>query len=159
MPTKHEKLTLGMSIVAICTLLLVAPSAAVAQDPLVGTWNMTGTAGGGLPPFIAVMTFNLGGTTVEFDTAGTNSSAGESIVLGKWRKTASLAYTVKEENYVYDSSGNLAFVDITAAKIALASTGSTFSGNAVTTFYTCTVSLCPGTLVTSAAFQVTGKRF
>jgi hypothetical protein len=54
----------------------------------VGTWNLRGTQDGTVIT-IAVMTFNAGGTTVEFDTAGTNSSSspGESIDLGVWKKT------------------------------------------------------------------------
>lgn len=161
MPVKQARSTLGISIVAVCALLLAGPSPAFAQnqEPVVGTWNVTGSSPGA--PFIAVITFNLGGTTVEYDTAGTNSSAspGESINLGKWTKTANLAYSFKEENYVYDSSGNLFLVDISTVSITLDSTGNTFKGHGVTSFYNCSLSLCPGTLVTSASVQVTGKRF
>ena len=112
------KTSLLAATFAICAFALAGPIAALAQsqDPLIGTWNITGANS-----FIAVMTFNQGGTTVEFDTAGTNSSAssGESIDLGKWVATAQpLNYTFNEENYIYDSSGNLSLIAIANCKLS-----------------------------------------
>jgi len=49
------------------------------QDPLVGTWNENGVLNDGSLPFIAVMNFNAGGTTDEFDTNGTNSSGSPGV--------------------------------------------------------------------------------
>ena len=156
------RLTLAISLFAICMMVLLASPTALAQsDPLVGTWNMKGTGNAAFPPFIAVMTFNAGGTTVEFDSAGSNSSAspGESIVLGRWSKTAKSTYTFKEENYVYNSSGNLFAIAISAAHLALGATSNTFTGALVTKFFNCTVSLCPGTLIaTTPSATITGKR-
>ena len=77
-----------LSITALLMPLLTVTSRAQNSDRLVGTWNLRGTQDGAVIT-IAVMTFNAGGTTVEFDTAGTNSSSspGESIDLGVWKKT------------------------------------------------------------------------
>ena len=49
------------------------------------------------------MSFNAGGTIVEYDTTSTNPSSAESISLGKGSKTWDLNYTFKEQNYVYDT--------------------------------------------------------
>jgi hypothetical protein len=119
------------------------------QDPLIGTWNFHGANLDGSNPFIAVMTFNAGGTTVEFDTAGTNSSAspGESIVLGKWSQTAVAKYTFKEQNYVYDKLGSLSLIAIAGCKLDLASNMKHLSGPCTLSFYQCSVKQCPGSLV------------
>ena len=149
------------SMLAVSALTLLSSIAAPAQnqDPLIGTWNLSGAAGASA--FIAVMSFNAGGTTVEYDTAGTNSSAspGESITVGKWSKTGTLTYTFKEENYIYDSSGNLAYIAIANCTLTLASTQKSFTDKCAVKFYTCSVTSCPGTLVSSSSATATGRRF
>ena len=145
-------------------LFLFLQGAAFAQppEPIVGTWNLTGANADGSNPFIAVMTFDLGGTTVEFDTAGTNSSAspGESSVLGKWSKAGDLSYKFKEQNYIYDSAGNLQRIAIASCKVTIASTLDTLKGQCEINFYQCSVSECPGPLSFGPVpFAVSGKRF
>ena len=162
MRTRCGRLTFAVSIGAICALILLSQGAAFAQekDPLIGTWNFTGANADGTGPFIAVMTFNLGGTTVEYDTGGTNASAGESISLGKWSKTDHLAYQFKEQNYIYDSSGNLSLIAITGCKVTLASTLKQVGGTCESKFYQCSVSQCPGILLFGpVALTLNGRRF
>jgi hypothetical protein len=152
------KLTLCLAVI-VC---LVGGAFAQTQDPLIGTWNISGANSDGTSPFIAVMTFNSGGTTVEFDTSGTNSSAspGESITLGKWAPTANLSYKYNEENYIYDASGDLSLIAIAACHATLASSLKSFSGKCNVNFYSCSVSLCPGSLVVGpVAVNVKGRRF
>ncbi len=152
---------------AVCRLasaaLFLLPLACTAQnsDPLVGSWNLTGSQNG-TAIFIAVMNFHAGGTTTEFDTAGTNSSAspGESIVLGVWNKTGNRAYTFKEQNYIYDSSGNLNGLAVAGCNLRLASSLNTFSGSCSLNFYGCSLAQCPGSLEDGpVAFQISAKRF
>lgn len=147
------------SMLSVCTLMLVSSIAASAQnqDPLIGTWNIRGDANS----FIAVMTFNAGGTTVEYDTAGTNSSAspGESIALGNWSKIGGLNYRFREENYIYDSSGNLAFIALTNCTLALASSQNSFTDKCTVNIRTCSVKSCPGALVNSSSGTAAGIRF
>jgi hypothetical protein len=155
-----KRLTLPSLLAAFAVMLLSSIAApAQSQDPLIGTWNLSGAAGGSA--FIAVMTFNAGGTTVEYDTAGTNSSAspGESISLGKWGKTGSSAYMFKEENYDYDSSGDLASLTVTSCALTLASNQKSFTDQCTVSFYTCSVTSCPGTLISSTSATATGRRF
>jgi hypothetical protein len=144
--------------------LLLMPLVAIAQtqDPIIGTWNENGASSDGSNPFIAVMSFNAGGTTVEFDTAGSNSSAspGESIDLGSWSKTGENRYTFKDQNYIYDSSGNLANLAIAVCNVTLAANLKTFEGPCEFSFYTCSVTLCPGSLVAGPQpAKISGKRF
>jgi hypothetical protein len=122
MLNKKTSLFLTVSIATISVLVTLSPAPALAQsqDLIVGTWNFHGANLDGSNPFIFVQTFDAGGTTVEFDTPGTNSSAAESIVLGNWSKTGSNRYTFKEQNYVYDQSGSLALVAIASCKLELA---------------------------------------
>ena len=159
----HGRLAFAVSNVFVCALLVFSGAAfAQAPDPIVGTWNLTGTNVGGLSPFIAVMTFNLGGTTVEFDSAGTNSSAspGESIALGKWSKTGGLSYRLREQNYIYDAAGNLHRIAIASCRVTIASTLDTLNGQCEINFYQCSVSECPGPLTFGPSpFTISGKRF
>jgi hypothetical protein len=161
MQTKRVSLFFAVSIATIFAMSFSA-APALGQDPLIGTWNLHGANLDGSSPFIAVMTFNAGGTTVEFDTAGTNSSAspGESIVLGKWSQTAVAKYTFKEQNYVYDQSGSLTLIAIAGCKLDLASNMKHVRGPCTLSFYQCSVKQCPGSLVAGPiAFKVSGKRF
>ena len=126
-----------------------------------GTWNLRGTQDGAVIT-IAVMTFNAGGTTVEFDTAGTNSSSspGESIDLGVWKKTGSQTYTFKEENTIYDSSGNLSELAVGACKLTLAPDQKSFKGGCSLNFYSCSLARCPGLLVAGpVVYEIAAKRF
>jgi hypothetical protein len=160
----YGRLAFAVSNVVVCALFLFSQGAAFAQapEPIVGTWNFKGANADGSNPFIAVMTFNLGGTTVEFDTAGTNSSAspGESTVLGKWNKTGELSYRFKEQNYIYDSSGNLHRIAIAGCRVSIPPTLDTLNGQCEISFYQCSVSECPGPLSFGPVpFTITGKRF
>ena len=164
METKWASLFFAVSIATIGAVvsLSAVPALAQNQDPLVGTWNFHGANLDGSNPFIFVQTFNAGGTTVEFDTAGTNSSSspGESIVLGKWSKTASSKYTFKEQNYVYDRSGKLALLAVASCKLELASSMKHASGPCTLNFYQCSLTQCPGTLMFGPiAYKFSGKRF
>ena len=163
---KCGKLGVGVSLLSICVLLLMFPGKAFDQVPpvsaFIGTWNLSGMAGTPPSPFIAVMTFNLGGTTVEFDTSGTNSSAspGQSISLGTWRQTGVRSNTFEEENFIYDGSGNLSQLAVTSANLTLDPTPNSFSGNGSISFFSCSVSDCPGPLLFGPfPVQLTGHRF
>src|SRR5580704_2807373 len=108
------------------------------------------------------MTFNAGGTTVEFDTAGTNSSSspGESIDLGVWKKTGSQTYTFKEENTIYDSSGNLSELAVGACKLTRAPEQKSFRRDCSLNFYSCILARCSLVLVASPVVYVNAaKRF
>jgi hypothetical protein len=164
MQIKRASVFVAVSIATIGALVFISavPALAQNQDPIIGTWNLHGANTDGSNPFIAVMTFNAGGTTVEFDTAGTNSSSspGESIVLGKWSLTAANKYTFKEQNYVYDQSGKLSLIAIAGCKLDLASDMKHVSGPCSLSFYQCSVRQCPGSLKAGPiAFKVSGKRF
>jgi hypothetical protein len=144
-------------------VLLLLPLASWAQssDPLVGTWNLKGSQNG-TTITIAVMTFNAGGTTIEFDTAGTNPSAspGESIDLGVWKKTGNQTYTFKEENATYDASGNLSALAVGGCNLTLATGLNSFTGDCKFNFYSCSLTECPGMLVGGPTFyQIIAKRF
>jgi hypothetical protein len=153
-----KRFTLAL-MVAVSALVLLSSIAASAQapDPLIGTWNIVGEANS----FIAVMSFNAGGTTVEYDTAGTNSSAspGESISLGKWANTGTSRYTFNEENYIYDTSGTLAYISIANCTLTLASTQKSYTDKCTDNIYNCSLTSCPGTLVSSSSGTAKGKRF
>jgi hypothetical protein len=141
--------------------LLAATGWTQNPDPLVGTWNLRGTQNGTVIT-IAVMTFNAGGTTVEFDTGGTNSSAspGESIDLGVWKKTGNQTYSFKEENVIYDASGNLSQQAVGACKLTLATDKQSFKGGCELNFYGCSLTQCPGPLQDGPVFyNITAKRF
>jgi hypothetical protein len=144
--SKKTYLAVGLPLFALALgSLCLSAVPSQNQDPLIGTWNVTSP---GTSPFIAVMTFNLGGTTVEYDTSGPNSSAspGESISLGKWHNTGNLTYKFAEENYIYDGSGNLSLIAITDCGLTLASTLNSYSATCAVNFYECSVSQCPGSL-------------
>lgn len=155
----------SMKIVSFVLVALagLAPLAAHAQrkDPLIGSWNITGQSGN--LPFIVVMTFNSGGTTVEFDTAGTNSSAspGESIALGKWTSTGPMGYTFKEENYVYDASGNLFGLSVGNCRLTLGSSLNTFTGKCTGKIFGCNVTVCPNrsVVIVQPPGTINGTRF
>src|SRR6476659_3518786 len=134
----------NLAVALLCSTLVLSSNAAFSQaanDPLVGSWNFTADT-----PFVAVRTFNAGGTTAEFDSAGTNPSAspGESISLGHWRKNTNGTYSFKEENYIYDSSGNLFLVAVTTAVLTLGATSNILTGTGKSNFYHCSASVCPG---------------
>jgi hypothetical protein len=165
MRTRYGTITVGICIVTICALVLTGRNAALAQSPapkgIVGTWNFMGTVETNPPiPYIFVMTFNSGGTTVEFDSTATgNPSTGETISLGTWKKTGPATYSFKEENYTYDPSGNLSTIAIATGNLTLDSDGDSLTGTGSVSFYGCTVTQCPGALVAGPfAETLTGKR-
>jgi hypothetical protein len=150
-----------LSLAVVLLPLLVTMSLAQNPDPLVGTWNLKATQNGAVIT-IAVMTFNAGGTTVEFDTAGTNASAspGESIDLGVWTNTGNQTYNFKEENVVYDSSGNLSLLAVGACRLTLATDQNTFKGSCNLNFYSCSLAQCPGSLQDGPVqYDISARRF
>jgi hypothetical protein len=81
-------------------------------------------------------------------------------VLGKWSKTANGKYSFKEQNYVYDQSGNLALLAIAGCKLELSSNMKQASGPCTVSFYECSVKQCPGALKAGPiAWKAAGKRF
>jgi hypothetical protein len=156
MQSKRTRLFLAVSIACLWSAF---PVFAQSEDPIIGTWNFHSPGVGGTEPFIFVQSFNAGGTTVEFDTPGTNSSGAESIVLGKWSKIASGKYTFQEENYVYVNN-DLAYLALASCEIALSSDNTHASGPCTINFYACSVSQCPGTLFAGPSpYTIDGKRF
>jgi hypothetical protein len=160
MHSKLPRLLLAVSIATIALPFLSAiPVLAQNPDPLVGTWNLFV---GGSSPYTLVQNFNAGGTTVEFDSAGTNPSGspGESISLGTWAKTATNKYTFKTENYIYDQSGNLTLVAIPRCKLNLAADRKSVSGPCTIRFFACSITQCPGALTAGPIeYSFHGKRF
>jgi hypothetical protein len=164
MQIQGARLRIAVSTAAICTWLFLSPALTLAQtqDPIVGTWNIHGANTDGSNPFISVMTFNVGGTTVEYDSAGTNSSAspGKSIALGKWNKQVNGTYTFKSQNYIYDDVGKLSQIAIAGCKFNLFPKLKNFNGPCSISFYQCSVKQCPGTLQAGpGAYKISGKRF
>lgn len=151
----------------ICRLLLVAslllvPAAALAQgsDPIVGTWNMSFSQIGRPAQILAIMNFNAGGTTVEFDTTGTNPSASESIDLGVWSNTGDRTYTSRAENVTYDPSGNLSALVVGTCNLTLAQDLNSFTGTCSLNAYSCSVAVCPGPLLGGPfPYGVSARRF
>jgi hypothetical protein len=130
-----------LTIAVLCLL----PLAASAQSgALVGAWKFAESSGTARPTVLALMTFNAGGTLTELDTNGTNPSPQESIALGTWNYTGGQTYTFKEQNLIYDSSGNLATFAIGVANLTLSPDMNTITGIAIYNFYSCSVTLCPG---------------
>jgi hypothetical protein len=168
MNPKPAKLAIAFLLATICILLVLSPRKTAGQQygvyPLVGSWNLNGSFLVPAPsPFLAVMNFNYGGTTVEYDTGGTNSSAspGESISLGTWKQTGPLTSQFVQRNYIYDQDGNLAQIAIETTDLKLDSfSGDTFKAKASLVFDSCTVTQCPGPLV-YGPFQgeFTGTKF
>jgi len=150
-----------LTIFALVLPLVTMTGWAQSSDPLVGTWNLKGSQNE-TTITIAVMTFNVGGTTVEFDTAGTNSSAspGESIDLGVWKKTGNQTYGFKEENAIYDASGNLSQLAVGACNLTLATDHKSFKGSCSLNFYSCSLTQCPGSLVAGPVlYNIDARRF
>jgi len=164
MQRRHEiELATLVIWVALAFVFVLAGSPdliAQSLDPLVGTWNMSGSSNGN-SPFISVEIFSPGGTTVEYDTSGTNSSAspGESIGLGSWQKTSKLHYLLETEAYLYDSSGKLSSIVIAKANMTLSPSLKHLHGAGKLKFYNCSLSLCPGSLMFTLPVQFTGRRF
>jgi hypothetical protein len=151
-----------LRLAAICALMVLtlpSPLLAQTQDPIVGTWNLIGLAHTKYA-YIALQTFNAGGTTLEYSNAATgNTQAASNIVMGKWGTTSS-GYSVTGQNYIDDSSGNLLLTAIGECNLKLSSDNQSFSGTCSAKFYKCSVSQCPGKLVgKSGPGSITGTRF
>lgn len=164
MTRKMGTLILGISIVTICALVQSGRNAVhaqnVPQEGVVGTWNFQGTVVNPPLPFIFVIAFNEGGTTVEIDSTATgNPSANESISLGTWKQTGPETSTFRQANYIYDSNGNLSQLAISSFKLTLDSDADSLAGPGSVSFYNCSVSQCPGALIAGPIPEtVTGKR-
>jgi hypothetical protein len=152
----------SIATIFTCVFLSSAPALSQTQDPVIGTWNIKGANTDGSNPFVAVMSFNAGGTTSEFDSAGTNSSGspGKSVVLGKWSKNANGTYVFKEQSYGYDDLGKLTSIAIASCKFKIFPKLKNFNGPCSVTFYQCSVKQCPGSLIAGpGSYKISGKRF
>ena len=162
---RREKiLGIGFCLIVVLVLLLLSGKKAVGQatasDPIVGTWSVIGTAPGGgiLSNFIVTMSFNDGGTTIEYDTTGTNSfmSPGEGMVIGVWRRTGHLTYAFKEQNYIFgDAAGNLSATNITTCHVTVDPHLNSYTGTCDLKFFDCSVALCPGAEIPNTELQAT----
>jgi hypothetical protein len=128
----------------IAVLWFLAGTASAQSDPLVGAWRFAESSNTPRPNVLALMAFHAGGTVTELDTDGANPSPQESIALGTWSSTGGQTYTFKEQNLIYNSSGNLASIAIGVANFTLGTDMNTITGVATFNFYSCSVSLCPG---------------
>jgi hypothetical protein len=135
---------------------MLGAASAQAQDTVAGTWNIVGNVGGA---YIGKVSFTGSGSVVENDTININPITTESISLGTWQKTKGLNYTVNEENYLYDTSGNLIYLAVEDASLVLAANGKSFTESITVTFYNCSLSTCPGTLVGTDTGTATATRF
>jgi hypothetical protein len=152
-----KTLTLVLMVATAALSLSTVSASAQAQDPLVGSWNMQLFSGGSLLE-IVIMNFNAGGTNVEYDTGSTNPSTAESFALGHWSNTGNSTYIFKEENYIYNS-GNLAYISVNQCKLTLSQNQNSLTGKCADSFYTCSLTDCPGSFVTTSPVTITGKRF
>jgi hypothetical protein len=162
----HKRVSIGVFAVAACALLLLSASKASVQnqsanqaDPIVGLWSAVLPSNSGNT--LVTMTFNQGGTTIEYDTPGTNSfgSPGESLVQGIWKKTGSNLYVFKEQNFIFNSSGVLDLENISTCHLILSADGNSFTGNCDFVFFTCSVSQCPGAEFADFPGTITATRF
>ena len=167
---RYGKFAVGLLLIGACVLLALSSGKAAGQDypgsgvsPFVGVWNVTGSAGTNpSSPFVAVVSFQFGGTTAEFDTSGTDSSApGESPTLGKWKQTGVKTAEFSQENFVYDENGNIAQLAVENIAVTLDSPPQTkMTGKGEISFYSCSLTQCPGALLYGPfTVDVTGTRF
>jgi len=75
-------------------------------------------------------------------------------------QTLNTGFSFQQENYDYDSSGNLNLLKIESIDLSLVNQNE-FAATGSGSFYSCTVSLCPGALLFGHAppVQLTGRRF
>ena len=162
----RNKLGIGLFVTVLCALVLLTASRASepdlvgpSVDPIVGLWNVNLSSSGG--PELVTMTFNQGGTTVEYDTPGANSftSPGESLVQGAWKKTGLNTYKFKEQNFIFDASGTLFADNISICEVTLSRDGNSFTATCDLVFYHCSVAQCPGAFIASGPATMTATRF
>jgi len=169
---KQGRFVAGSLLILVCVLLVLTTGRASYQSynpasgvsPFAGTWNLIGTAQTNpASPFLAVMSFQFGGTTAEFDTSGTNSSAspGESPTLGKWNQTGLKTAEFSQENFIYDQNANISQLAVENVTVTLDSPQQTeITGKGEISFYSCSVTQCPGPLLFGPiALEFTGTRF
>jgi hypothetical protein len=163
----RNKLGIGLAVSILCSLILLTAGrasepelAAPPVDPIVGLWNVNLNSSG-FPPELVTMTFNQGGTTVEYDTPGVNSftSPGESLVQGVWKKTGINAYTFKEQNFIFDATGTLFADSLATCQVTLSRDGQSFTATCDLEFFHCTVAQCPGGFIASGPATMTATRF
>jgi hypothetical protein len=161
----RNKLGIGLAVTILCSLILLTAGrasepdiAAPPVDPIVGLWNVYLNAGG---PTLITMTFDQGGTTVEYDTPGVNSftSPGESLVQGVWKKTGFNTYAFKEQNFIFDATGTLFADNLTTCQVTLSRDGQSFTATCDLEFFHCTVAQCPGGFMASGPGTMTATRF
>ena len=166
MSHRLEKLGIGLVAALVCALVMLSASKASEQeqisapvDPIAGLWNMNLNSAFG--PTLITMTFNQGGTTVEYDTAGSNSfvSPGESLVQGIWKKTGYDNYTFKEQNFIFNASGVLNADNITTCHLTLSSDHNSFTGSCDLLFFNCSVLECPAAQIASFTGTISATRF
>lgn len=162
----RNKLGIGLVAIVVCGAVLLTSRASESQlaappvDPIVGLWSVDLNAAG-QPPELVTMTFNQGGTTVEYDTTGLNSftSPGESLVQGAWKKTGFNTYTFKEQNFIFDALGNLFADNVSTCQVTLGRGGNSFTATCDLVFYNCSVAQCPGSFIASGPATMTATRF
>jgi len=162
----HEKV--HACFFATLALVLLSPIATLAQsqDPLVGTWNVIFTSSSTVDS-IAILTFNTGGTAVGAATNGTNPSTQETVPLGKWVNTGHRNRTFKFASFLFDTAnalntptgGTLSAITYSDCNLTLSSNTNAFSGSCTISFYTCSLTSCPGTTHSSGPVALSGTRF
>jgi hypothetical protein len=140
------KCKVAMSRFTTAVLWFLPVIAWAQSDPLVGAWKFKEALSTTKPAILALMTFHAGGTLTELDTNGTNPSQMESMAMGTWSNLGGRSYTFKEQNLIYDSSGNLSSIAIVTANFTLGQDMNSITGIATANFYQCSVLVCPGQL-------------
>jgi hypothetical protein len=170
MSVKREILMKKFTLAFFATLglVLLSPIATLAQsqDPLIGTWNVTFTTSS-VVDSIAITTFNTGGTAIGAATNGTNPSTQETVPLGKWANTGRRNRTFKLASFLFDTTnalnmptgGTLSAISYSDCNIVLSSNNNSFTGSCTISFYTCSLTSCPGTTHTSGPVALSGTRF
>src|ERR1700757_2122409 len=134
---------------------------AQSTNPLAGSWNFAVTVTGGCTAnckYIGMLAFNQcgtvieqRGTTVEYYGLGDV----ERTALGTGRSTGGTPpYTLRIENFVFDSTGNLSALILGTSGITLGSALNSFSGSGTAKIYKAS-----GTLIDTETFTITGTRF
>jgi len=140
---KTNGLRIVLSAILVVAVMLPAARTLAAtdgerskDDPVVGTWNCTlpESSTFGLSGQINVIkSFHADGTITEMDTAGPPST--QTPTLGTWTRTGNRTYSVKLQQFLFDSSGNfLGTARYVHPTLTMNQTGNTLSGTVDGTF-------------------------
>ena len=129
------------------------PNQTLAADAhsLIGTWKVTVSPDGGIPPFQAYNVFTLDGNSLEFDNS--NPPAAQTIAVGPWTSTGPNRYAFTEINQLFDDKGNPAGELKVRATIEMTGIGDTFNSQ-----FKFDVSDPNGNVVFSGSGTAVGKR-